>query len=158
MLTIGDYYRIRYNRAVEVLCTLCIVASYLGWVSAQIKALGLIFHVVTDGAVAQPLGMVIGAAIVLTYTTFGGMFSVAILDFVQITVIMGGMLYIGSVISGLDRRSCRRRDSCRFGGQARLLSIGRDHGVDSFYRRMDDHDVGIHSATGCVSADHLGKR
>jgi SSS family solute:Na+ symporter len=38
---------------------------------------------------------------VLTYTTFGGMFAVAILDFVQITVIMGGMLYIASVISGL---------------------------------------------------------
>src|SRR6266849_4854329 len=101
LLTIGDYYRLRYNRTVEVLCTLCIVASYLGWVAAQIKALGLVFNVVTDGAVTQPLGMVIGAAIVLTYTTFGGMFSVAILDFVQITMIMGGMLYIGSVISGL---------------------------------------------------------
>jgi SSS family transporter len=101
LLTIGDFYRLRYNRWVEVLCTLCIVGSYLGWVSAQIKALGLIFNVVTDGAVAQPVGMVIGAVIVLTYTTFGGMFSVAILDFVQITVIMGGMLYIGSVISGL---------------------------------------------------------
>ncbi|MGQ0811115.1 MAG: sodium:solute symporter family protein [Nitrospiraceae bacterium] len=101
LLTIGDYYRLRYNPTVEVLCTLCIVASYLGWVSAQIKALGLVFNVVTDGAVTQPVGMVIGASIVLTYTTFGGMFSVAILDFVQITVIMGGMLYIGSVISGL---------------------------------------------------------
>ena len=101
LLTIGDYYRLRYNRTVEVLCTLCIVASYLGWVAAQIKALGLVFNVVTDGAVTQPMGMVIGAAIVLTYTTFGGMFSVAILDFVQITMIMGGMLYIGSVISGL---------------------------------------------------------
>lgn len=101
LLTIGDYYRLRYNRGVEVLCTLCIVGSYLGWVSAQIKALGLVFHVVTDGAMSQPAGMVLGAAIVLTYTTFGGMFSVAILDFVQITIIMGGMLYIGSVVSGL---------------------------------------------------------
>lgn len=101
LLTIGDYYRLRYNRAVEVLCTLCIVASYLGWVSAQIKALGLVFNVVTDGVMSQSLGMVLGAVIVLTYTTFGGMFSVAILDFVQITVIMGGMLYIGSVVSGL---------------------------------------------------------
>ncbi|MBM4124607.1 MAG: sodium:solute symporter [Nitrospira sp.] len=101
LLTIGDYYRLRYNRTVEVLCTLCIVASYLGWVSAQIKALGLVFNVVSDGAVSQPMGMVLGAAIVLAYTTFGGMFSVAILDFVQITVIMGGMLYIGSVISDL---------------------------------------------------------
>ena len=101
LLTIGDFYRLRYNRAVEVLCTLCIVASYLGWVSAQIKALGLVFTVVTDGAMSQSAGMVLGALIVLTYTTFGGMFSVAILDFVQITIIMGGMLYIGSVISGL---------------------------------------------------------
>jgi solute:Na+ symporter, SSS family len=101
LLTIGDYYRMRYNRTVEVLCTLCIVASYLGWVSAQIKALGLVFNVVSDGAVNQTLGMAMGAAIVLTYTTFGGMFAVAILDFVQISVIMGGMLYIASVISGL---------------------------------------------------------
>ena len=101
LLTIGDFYRLRYNRGVEVLCTLCIVASYLGWVSAQIKALGLVFNVVTDGAMSQSAGMVLGALIVLTYTTFGGMFSVAILDFVQITIIMGGMLYIGSVISGL---------------------------------------------------------
>jgi SSS family solute:Na+ symporter len=101
LLTIGDYYRLRYSRPVEVLCTLCIVVSYLGWVSAQIKALGLIFNVVSDGSVTQYLGMIIGASIVLTYTTFGGMFSVAILDFVQITVIMGGMLYIGHLISGL---------------------------------------------------------
>lgn len=101
LLTIGDYYRIRYNRTVEILCTLAIVASYLGWVSAQIKALGLVFNVVTDGAISQPMGMIIGAAIVLTYTTFGGMLSVAVLDFVQMTVIMGGMLYIGHVISGL---------------------------------------------------------
>ncbi|MBS0170831.1 MAG: sodium:solute symporter family protein [Nitrospira sp.] len=101
LLTIGDFYRLRYNRSVEVLCTLCIVASYLGWVSAQIKALGLVFNVVTGGAMSQPAGMMLGALIVLTYTTFGGMFSVAILDFVQITVIMGGMLYIGSVVSEL---------------------------------------------------------
>jgi Na+/proline symporter len=39
--------------------------------------------------------------IVLTYTVFGGMFSVAILDFVQITIITGGMFYIGSIVSGL---------------------------------------------------------
>jgi SSS family transporter len=101
LLTIGDYYRLRYNRTVEIMCTLAIVASYLGWVAAQIKALGLVFSVVTAGAISQELGMIIGAAIVLTYTTFGGMFSVAILDFVQMTVIMGGMLYIGYVISGM---------------------------------------------------------
>ena len=68
ILTLGDYFRMRYNRTVEVLTTLCIVASYLGWVSAQIKALGLIFNVVTDGFVSQTTSMILGAAIVLTYT------------------------------------------------------------------------------------------
>lgn len=101
LLTIGDYYRLRYNRTVEIGTTLCIVASYIGWVAAQIKALGLVFFVVTDGAVSQEMGMMLGAAIVLTYTTFGGMFSVAILDFVQISVIMGGMLYIAYIISDM---------------------------------------------------------
>jgi Na+/proline symporter len=101
VLTVGDYYRLRYDRTVETLCTVCIVASYVGWVAAQFKVLGLVLNVVTEGAVSQPVGIVIGAAIVLVYTTFGGMFSVAILDFVQISVIMGGLLYIVSVVSGL---------------------------------------------------------
>jgi Na+/proline symporter len=101
ILTVGDYYRLRYDRTVEVLCTLAVVASYFGWVAAQFKVLGLVLNAVTDGGISQPVGIVIGAAIVLTYTVFGGMFSVAILDFVQISVIMGGLLYLSSVVSGL---------------------------------------------------------
>ena len=101
LLTIGDYYRLRYNHTVEWLSTLAIVLSYLGWVSAQIKALGLVFFTVTDGLIPQNSGMILGAGIVLTYTVLGGMLSVAILDFVQITVIMGGLLYIASIVSGL---------------------------------------------------------
>lgn len=100
ILTLGDFYRLRYNRSVEVLVTLCIVVSYLGWVAAQIKALGLLFNIVTGGAVSEEMGMVLGTAIVLTYTTFGGMFSVAILDFVQMGVIMGGLLFIAYLVSG----------------------------------------------------------
>jgi SSS family transporter len=101
IITLGDFYRMRYNRTVEVITTICIVLSYLGWVAAQIKALGLIFNVVTDGAVSQDAGMILGAAIVLTYTTFGGMFSVAFLDFVQMMVSMGGLLFIGWTVSGM---------------------------------------------------------
>ncbi len=101
LLTIGDYYRLRFGRTVEVIATVCIVLSYLGWVSAQIKALGLVFNVVSNDAVSQQMGMVIGAAIVLTYTMFGGMWSVALLDFVQMTVIMCGMLFITWFVSGM---------------------------------------------------------
>jgi Na+/proline symporter len=99
LLTIGDFYRNKYGRAVETLTTLCIVLSYLGWVAAQISALGLVFNVVSDGAMSQSTGMIVGASTVLIYTLWGGMWSVAITDFVQMIVIVIGMLYIGWDIS-----------------------------------------------------------
>jgi SSS family solute:Na+ symporter len=101
LLTIGDYYRKRYSRPVEILTSLCIVISYLGWVGAQIKALGLVFSVVSDGAITQQWGMIIGASTVLVYTMLGGMFSVAITDFIQMIIIVIGMLYIGWEVSNL---------------------------------------------------------
>ena len=99
LLTIGDYYRARYNRTVELIMTVCIMISYLGWVAAQVTALGLVFNMVSGGAIEQSTGMVIGTAIVLTYTLFGGMWSIALLDFVQMTVIMAALLLIGVLVS-----------------------------------------------------------
>ncbi|MFN5352698.1 MAG: sodium:solute symporter family protein [Burkholderiaceae bacterium] len=99
LLTIGDYYKQRYNRTVEVIVSLCIVASYLGWVSAQITAMGLVFSVLTGGAIPMSYGMVLGAAIVLLYTLFGGMWSVALTDAFQMLLIVGGMFFIAWVIA-----------------------------------------------------------
>src|SRR3954447_14522319 len=87
LLTIGDYYRNKFGRTVETLTTLCIVISYLGWVAAQISALGLVFNVVSDGAMSQEMGMIVGASTVLVYTIWGGMWSVAITDFIQMIII-----------------------------------------------------------------------
>ena len=101
LLTIGDYYRKRFSRPVEMLTSLCIVISYLGWVGAQIKALGLVFNVVSGGWLSEESGMIIGSATVLVYTMLGGMFSVAITDFIQMIIIVLGMLYIGGAVSSI---------------------------------------------------------
>jgi Na+/proline symporter len=101
LVTIGDYYRRKYGRAVEAITTICIVLSYLGWVAAQISALGLVFNVVSEGAMSQTTGMIVGASTVLVYTVWGGMWSVAITDFLQMIIIVIGMLYIGWDVSGL---------------------------------------------------------
>ncbi|NCS66224.1 MAG: sodium:solute symporter [Hydrogenophilales bacterium CG03_land_8_20_14_0_80_62_28] len=101
LLTIGDFYRKRFGRAVEIMTTLAIVLSYLGWVGAQITALGLVFNVVSDGQISRLGGMLIGSSSILIYTLFGGMWAVAITDFVQMIVIMLGMLWIGGEVSGL---------------------------------------------------------
>ena len=101
LLTIGDFYKKRYGRGVEVLTTIAIVLSYLGWVGAQITALGLVFNVVSAGEISKVTGMWIGSITILIYTFFGGMWSVAVTDFIQMIVIVLGMLYIGAEVSGM---------------------------------------------------------
>ena len=88
LLTISDYYRERYGRVVEVMCSVMIMISYLGWVSAQVTALGLVFNVLSGGAISIPIGMVIGVVSILAYTLFGGMWSVAVTDFIQMIIWM----------------------------------------------------------------------
>ena len=99
LLTIGDYYRAKYGPVVEALTSICIVLSYLGWVAAQISALGLVFNVVSGGEMSRETGMIVGAGTVLIYTMWGGMWSVAITDFLQMIIIVVGMLYIGWDVS-----------------------------------------------------------
>ena len=101
LLTIGDFYRKRFGRTVETVTTLAIVISYLGWVGAQITALGLVFNVLSDGEISRVAGMWIGSTTILVYTLFGGMWAVAITDFLQMIVIVIGMLWIGGEISGM---------------------------------------------------------
>ena len=91
LLTISDYYRERFGRGVEVAASLIIMLSYLGWVSAQVTALGLVFNVLSGGVIAVPLGMVIGVVSILAYTLFGGMWSVAITDFMQMIILVAGL-------------------------------------------------------------------
>jgi SSS family solute:Na+ symporter len=91
LLTISDYYRERYGRTVEVVCSLIIMVSYLGWVSAQVTALGLVFNVLSNNVISMELGMVIGVASILAYTLFGGMWSVAITDFIQMIILVVGL-------------------------------------------------------------------
>ena len=62
LLTIGDFYRHRYNKPVEIATSICIVLSYLGWVSAQLTALGLVFHTLSGGAIPLAWGIVLGRA------------------------------------------------------------------------------------------------
>ena len=100
LLTIGDFYKKKFGRSVEVLTTIAIVISYLGWVGAQITALGLVFNVVSGGEISKLAGMWIGSSTILIYTFFGGMWAVAVTDFIQMIIIVIGMLFISNEISG----------------------------------------------------------
>jgi SSS family transporter len=94
LITIGAFYRERYGKGVEIFSSAVIMISYLGWVAAQVTALGLVFTLLSGGAITTVQGMVIGTVVVLTYTVFGGMWSVALTDFFQMLIIIVGLLLI----------------------------------------------------------------
>lgn len=107
LLTISDYYRERYGRVVEVACSIIIMLSYLGWVSAQVTALGLVFNVLSAGVISIPVGMTIGVVSILAYTLFGGMWSVAVTDFIQMIILVVGLaviaVFAGNMAGGADK-------------------------------------------------------
>jgi SSS family transporter len=101
LLTIGDFYRQRYGKGVEVLTSVAIVLSYLGWTSAQLTALGLVIHLLSGGAVDLNTAIMAGAGVVLIYTVFGGMWSVAITDLFQTLIIVIGLSAIAWIVGDL---------------------------------------------------------
>ena len=101
LLTIGDFYKKRYGKPVEVATSVTITASYLGWTSAQLTALGLAFSVLSGGALSFTEGIVLGAVIVLGYTIWGGMWSVAWTDLFQTVIIVLGLWAIAWLVGDM---------------------------------------------------------
>ncbi len=129
LLTISDYYRARYGRAVEIICSLIIMLSYLGWVSAQVTALGLVFNLLSQGSISIPMGMTIGVVSILAYTLFGGMWSVAVTDFVQMIILVSGLLIL-AVFAGKMA-----------GGAGKVLDFATSRDLFKFWPEPSFHDI-----------------
>ncbi len=129
LLTISDYYRERYGRVIETACSLIIMLSYLGWVSAQVTALGLVFNLLSGGAVSIPMGMVIGVVSILAYTLFGGMWSVAVTDFLQMIILVVGLLVLAFFAGGMA------------GGPAKVIELASSRDLFKFLPEPTLHDT-----------------
>jgi Na+/proline symporter len=84
-----------------------IAISYLGWTAAQLTALGLVFSTLTGGAIPLQTGIIISGAIVLAYTIWGGMWSVAMTDLFQSVMIIVGLgiiaWFVGDMAGGAGK-------------------------------------------------------
>lgn len=92
-LTIGDYFKHRYNATIATFLSGVIIISYFGWVAAQFLALGVVLHSVMPALTIQ-WWMIIAAIIVSIYTVYGGMVSVALHDTFQSGIIIVGLIAI----------------------------------------------------------------
>src|SRR5262245_21319450 len=121
LLTIGDFYRKRYSKPVEVVTAVAIPASYLGWTSAQMTALGLVFSVLSGGWLTLEQGIVLGAVIVLGYTIWGGMWSVAMTDLFQSVIILIGLAAVAWLVGDLA------------GGARKVIAAASEAGKFDFF-------------------------
>ena len=121
LLTIGDFYRKRYGRTMELGTSVVIAISYLGWTAAQLTALGLVFSTLTDGAISLSTGIIISGVVVLAYTIWGGMWSVAMTDLFQSVMILVGLALVAWVVGDMA------------GGPGRVIATASEAGKFEFW-------------------------
>lgn len=97
LLTLGDYFKIRYGKKIELVASAFLALPYVGYIAAQMVAMGLILNVVTGMVVWQ--GVVVSAFVVTLYTSVGGMWAISITDFIQSIIIIVGLLVLAIVLA-----------------------------------------------------------
>jgi SSS family transporter len=97
LLTLGDFFKVRFGNRTELVASFFLAPPYVGYIAAQLVAMGLIINVVTGLEVWQ--GVVISAFVVTFYTYIGGMWAISITDFFQSIVIVVGLLALAIILA-----------------------------------------------------------
>ncbi len=97
LLTLGDFFKVRFGKDTELVASIFLAPPYVGYIAAQLVAMGLIMNVVIGVAVWQ--GIVASAVIVTFYTYIGGMWAISITDFIQSIIIILGLLLLAAALS-----------------------------------------------------------
>ncbi len=92
LVTISDFFSIRYNKRVELVISILLVFTYFHWIASQFVSLGVLFNEAIGLDVSK--GVLLGAAIVVIYTYVGGMWAVSWTDMLQSALIVFGLIVL----------------------------------------------------------------
>jgi solute:Na+ symporter, SSS family len=96
LLTLGDFFKVRFGKRTELIASIFLAPPYVGYIAAQLVAMGLILNVVIGLEVWH--GVVISSVVVTFYTYIGGMWAISITDFMQSIVIVVGLLALSIIL------------------------------------------------------------
>ncbi|MGC3946621.1 MAG: sodium:solute symporter family protein [Chryseolinea sp.] len=96
LMTLGDFFKVRYSRRVELVASLFLAPPYLGYIAAQLVAMGLVLSVVTG--LDLWVSVALSAIVVTIYTYVGGMWAISITDFFQSIIIILGLIVLAFVL------------------------------------------------------------
>ncbi len=89
-LTFSDVFLMKYGKKAEFISALLSVPSFFSWIAAQFVALGLVFQLFFG--CSMEIGILVGALLVIVYTSMGGMWAVSLTDTIQMIVIILGFI------------------------------------------------------------------
>ncbi|WP_146521049.1 sodium:solute symporter family protein [Stieleria varia] len=96
LLTVPDFFRRKFGPTAELISSLIMVPSYFGWIAAQFTALAAVLNLFFD--IPLVWGIALVAIVGTGYTLMGGMWSVTMTDAVQISLVLIGLLVLGTVV------------------------------------------------------------
>jgi len=96
LLTFIDFFENRYGKTAATIAAVGSISSNIGWTGALLVAFGYVFETLTG--VPIQMGIMGGAIVVFVYTVAGGMWAVALTDFVQMVVIAIGLVMLLVVV------------------------------------------------------------
>ena len=121
IVTISDFFKLRYNKSLELVSSLIYIYTYFFWIAAQFVALAYLFNSILGVSIQN--GIMLGATIVVIYTYIGGMWAVSLTDLLQSVLIVIGLLIL--LVSIIDES----------GGLAPILADNPEHFYDFFPER-----------------------
>lgn len=98
LLTLGDFFKQRFGHRTELVASIFLAPPYVGYIAAQLVAMGLILNVVAGLELWQ--GVVFSSVVVTGYTFIGGMWAISVTDFVQSIIIVTGLIVLAVVLAG----------------------------------------------------------
>lgn len=96
ILTVADFMEQRYGRVASVAITIGIMFSNTAWVGSMLVAFAVIFESMTGTPML--VGIVAGAVVIFSYTAIGGMWAVVLTDFIQMVIIVIGIVTLFVVV------------------------------------------------------------
>lgn len=97
LLTLGDFFEAKFGRRAGLMASVFLAPPYVGYIAAQLVAMGLILNVVAGLDLWQ--GVVISAVVVTFYTYIGGMWAISVTDFIQSIFIIAGLVILAIIMA-----------------------------------------------------------
>jgi SSS family transporter len=96
IMTVADFMDQRYGTVAAMAITAVQLFANILWVGAMLVAFGLVAEQLTG--LPMETGIVAGALVIFLYTAIGGMWAVAMTDFVQMIIVFAGLVVLFVVV------------------------------------------------------------